>query len=280
MAGHKQHDYHIIEPSPWPLLAAIGVFTMLFGAVIWMDARGEMPFSGSPWGFWIGFGVVIYAAFVWWSDVVKEAHAGDHTPVVKIGLRYGMLLFIMSEVMFFGAWFWMYIKHWMYPMVGEYNPEGAWPPPGIEIIDPWHLPLLNTLILLTSGAAATWAHHAIMENDRKGLVNGLLLAIVLGILFTAVQAYEYYEIFHYDWFGETGNIYMSSFIAATGFHGLHVLIGTIFLLVCLLRALRGHFSPEAHIGFEAAAWYWHFVDVVWLFLFALIYVGVVWAPTG
>ena len=280
MAGHKQHDYHIIDPSPWPILAAFGVFTMLFGAVVWMDARGELPYAGSPWGFWAGFAIVIYAAFVWWSDVVKEAHKGDHTPVVKIGLRYGMLLFIMSEVMFFGAWFWMYIKHWMYPMVGEYNPEGAWPPPGVEVIDPWHLPLLNTLILLTSGAAATWAHHAIMENDREGLVDGLLIAIVLGVLFTAVQAYEYLEIFHYNWFGEAGNIYKSSFFAATGFHGLHVLIGTIFLFVCLLRALRGHFNAEAHIGFEAAAWYWHFVDVVWLFLFALIYVGVIWAPTG
>lgn len=279
MAGHKQHDYHIIEPSPWPILAAFGVFAMLFGAVIWMDSRDELPMAGSPWVFVAGFAIILYAAFVWWSDVVKEAHKGDHTPVVKIGLRYGMILFIMSEVMFFGAWFWMYIKHWMYPMVGEYNPSGAWPPPDIQLIDPWHLPLLNTLILLTSGAAATWAHHAIMEGDRKGLINGLLIAIVLGVLFTAVQAFEYYEIFHFHWFGESGNIYKSSFFAATGFHGLHVLIGTIFLIVCLLRALRGHFSPQAHIGFEAAAWYWHFVDVVWLFLFALIYVGAVWAPT-
>ena len=181
--------------------------------------------------------------------MVKEAHAGDHTPVVKIGLRYGMLLFIMSEVMFFGAWFWMYIKHWMYPMVGDYNPEGAWPPPGIEIIDPWHLPLLNTLILLTSGAAATWAHHAIMENDRKGLVNGLLLAIVLGALFTAIQVYRVLRDLPLQLVRREGaNIYASSFFAATGFHGLHVLIGTIFLIVCLLPSTGAGISARMRIS--------------------------------
>ena len=140
---------------------------------------------------------------------------------------------------------------------------------GIETFDPWHLPLINTLILLCSGAAATWAHHAIAhENDRKGLENGLILAIGLGALFTVFQIYEYTHAS----FSFSGNIYGASFFMATGFHGFHVLIGTIFLLVCLIRAKKGHFSPEKHIGFEAAAWYWHFVDVVWLFLFAAIYI--------
>ncbi|MEL6979809.1 MAG: cytochrome c oxidase subunit 3 [Pseudomonadota bacterium] len=287
MAGHKQHDFHLVDPSPWPFIAAMGALTMLTGAIFWMNGTDNT----SSWLFWVGLAIIFYVAYAWWADVVKEAHGGDHTPVVRIGLRYGVILFIISEVMFFVAWFWMYFKHALIPMPattgdvealgGNHGGVGVWPPTGVELVDPWHLPLLNTLILLTSGAAATWAHHAIMENDRKGLVNGLVLAIVLGVLFTAIQAYEYYEIFEYGWFvNETdpsvGWIYGSSFIMATGFHGFHVLIGTLFLGVCLIRALKGHFAPEGHVGFEAAAWYWHFVDVVWLFLFAGIYVGAVW----
>ena len=145
---------------------------------------------------------------------------------------------------------------------------GVWPPKGIETFDPWHLPLLNTLILLTSGTTVTWAHHALLENDRQGLKAGLWLTVILGILFSFVQAYEY----SHAAFGFKGNIYGATFFMATGFHGAHVIIGTIFLAVCLLRAYRGDFTPKQHLGFEFAAWYWHFVDVVWLFLFAAIYV--------
>ena len=148
------------------------------------------------------------------------------------------------------------------------SPGGVWPPKGIETFDPWHLPLLNTLILLTSGTTVTWAHHALLENDRQGLKWGLSLTIVLGLTFTCVQAYEYsHAAFHFS-----GNIYGATFFMATGFHGAHVIIGSIFLIVCLIRALAGHFTPTQHLGFEFAAWYWHFVDVVWLFLFACIYV--------
>ncbi|MEL6426192.1 MAG: cytochrome c oxidase subunit 3, partial [Pseudomonadota bacterium] len=176
------------------------------------------------------------------------------------------ILFIISEVMFFVAWFWSFFKHAMYPMAAI---DETWPPPGIETFDPWHLPLINTLILLLSGCAATWAHHAIAhDNDRKALKQGLLIAVVLGLVFTILQAYEYTHAA----FGFSGNIYSANFYMATGFHGFHVIVGTIFLFVCLVRATRGHFSPERHIGFEAAAWYWHFVDVVWLFLFAAIYI--------
>jgi cytochrome c oxidase subunit 3 len=147
--------------------------------------------------------------------------------------------------------------------------DGVWPPVGIETFDPWHLPLINTLILLCSGAAATWAHHALVhENNRKDVKNGLILAILLGALFSVFQAYEY----SHAAFGFSGNIYGANFFMATGFHGFHVLIGTIFLAVCLIRTYAGHFTPERHIGFEAAAWYWHFVDVVWLFLFLAVYV--------
>ena len=255
MAHAKNHDYHILPPSPWPVLGALAAFVMLLGAVL--------AFHGSTWAvFGLGFLGVLYVMYAWWADVVKESRVGDHTPVVQIGLRYGMLLFIASEVMFFAAWFWSFFKHAIYPA------DGMWPPAGIETFDPWHLPLINTLILLTSGATVTWAHHALLENDRKGLVNGLALSVLLGVIFTAFQAYEY----SHAHFSFSGNIYGANFFMATGFHGLHVIIGTIFLGVCLIRAMKGHFTADKHIGFEAAAWYWHFVDVVWLFLFAGIYV--------
>lgn len=263
MAQAKNHEYHILPPSIWPLVASVSAFAMLFGAVLWMHDHG-------PWLGLIGFVGVLYVMYAWWAEVVAESQVGDHTPVVRIGLRYGFILFIMSEVMFFLAWFWTFFKHAMYPM-GANSPitDGVWPPAGIETFDPWHLPLINTLILLCSGAAATWAHHALVhENNRRDLINGLALAIVLGVVFTGFQAYEY----SHAAFGFTDGIYPSTFFMATGFHGFHVVIGTIFLGICMLRALAGHFTPEKHVGFEAAAWYWHFVDVVWLFLFASIYV--------
>lgn len=260
MAHEKDHDYHILPPSLHPFVAAVGAFVMLFGAVLWM--QGITPFM-----FAIGLVIVLYSMFAWWKDVVTESSVGDHTPVVRIGLRYGFILFIMSEVMFFSAWFWSFFKHALYPM--QTFSEGQWPPPAIETFDPWHLPLINTLILLCSGAAATWAHHALVhENNRKDMANGIIIAVLLGVVFSFFQAYEY----SHAAFGFAGNIYGANFFMATGFHGAHVIIGTIFLFVCYLRLRAGHFTPEQHTGFEAAAWYWHFVDVVWLFLFASIYI--------
>ncbi|MDA7425483.1 cytochrome c oxidase subunit 3 [Thalassococcus lentus] len=265
MAHAKNHDYHILNPSIWPLVGAVGGFVMLFGAVMWMQENG-------PWMFLIGLAAVLYVMFAWWSEVVDESQIGDHTPVVRIGLKYGFILFIMSEVMFFFAWFWSFFKHAMYPMHPDgISPaiDGVWPPAGIETFDPWHLPLINTLILLCSGAAATWAHHALVhENNREDMKWGLIIAIALGAIFTVFQVYEYTHAA----FGFAGNIYGANFFMATGFHGFHVVVGTIFLFICLLRLMKGHFTPEQHIGFEAAAWYWHFVDVVWLFLFAAVYV--------
>jgi len=259
----KNHDYHILNPSLWPLIGALFGFIMLFGAVLFFHDKG-------PYLLLIGFVGVIYVMYGWWAETVAENKEGDHTPVVLIGLRYGFILFIMSEVMFFLAWFWTFFKHAMYPM-GEMSPivDGVWPPVGIETFDPWHLPLINTLILLCSGAAATWAHHALVhEDNREDVKMGLIISIALGAIFTVFQIYEY----SHAAFGFAGNIYGASFFMATGFHGFHVLVGTIFLFICLLRVRRGHFSVESHLGFEAAAWYWHFVDVVWLFLFAAIYV--------
>jgi cytochrome c oxidase subunit 3 len=268
IAHEKNHDYHILNPSIWPFFGSIAAFIMLFGAVVLFH-------SENPWMFVAGFVGVLFVMYVWWSDTVKENQVGDHTPVVLIGLRYGFILFIMSEVMFFLAWFWSFFKHAMYPM-GELSPlqDGQFPPAGIEVFDPWHLPLINTLILLCSGAAATWAHHAIAhDEDRKSMVQGLVVAVGLGVLFTIFQAYEY----QHAAFGFSGNIYGANFFMATGFHGFHVIVGTIFLAICMLRAMSGHFTKDQHLGFEAAAWYWHFVDVVWLFLFAAIYV---WGSVG
>ncbi|MCF6304216.1 MAG: cytochrome c oxidase subunit 3 [Rhodobacteraceae bacterium] len=265
MAHEKNHDYHILEPSPWPLMGALSAFILFLGSVMYMN-------TGWPWVMIVGLLGVLYTMYVWWADVIRESQTGDHTPVVKIGLRYGVIMFIASEVMFFVAWFWIFFKSALYPMDqidGIILTATQWPPVGIETFDPWHLPLINTLILLCSGAAATWAHHAIAhENNRKDLQTGLLIAVVLGVFFTILQVYEY----SHASFAFSGNIYGGVFFMATGFHGFHVIIGTIFLAVCYFRARAGHFTKESHVGLEAAAWYWHFVDVVWLFLFISIYV--------
>ncbi|WP_137390076.1 cytochrome c oxidase subunit 3 [Rhodoligotrophos defluvii] len=271
----KNHPYHLVNPSPWPALGSLAAFVMAVGAVLW--------FHGSaPWIMIIGGVAVVYTMGMWWRDVIREGHQGDHTPVVQLHLRYGMLLFIASEVMFFVAWFWAFFDASLFPheAIQAARVEatgGVWPPKGVEVFDPWHLPLINTLILLTSGTTVTWAHHALLHNDRNGLKWGLICTIALGLLFTAVQAYEYsHAHFAFSRFNN-GNIYGSTFFMATGFHGFHVIVGTIFLIVILLRALKGDFTPRAHFGFEAAAWYWHFVDVVWLFLFAAIYI---WGSHG
>ena len=262
MAGAKNHDFHILPPSPWPLVGAMAALVMAAGAIMWMHDIGF-----GPWVFGLGTVGVLFTMYSWWADVVREANSGDHTPVVQLHHRYGMILFIASEVMFFVAWFWAYFDASLYPDTGA-AVGGVWPPEGIEVLDPFVYPLLNTLILLLSGTTITWAHHSLIEGDREGLKKGLWLTIILGLIFSAVQAYEY----SHAAFGFSGNIYSSTFYMATGFHGFHVIVGTIFLIVCLARVYRGDFTPRHHFGFEAAAWYWHFVDVVWLFLFITIYV--------
>jgi cytochrome c oxidase subunit 3 len=269
-AHAKQHDYHLVDPSPWPIVGAISAFLLAIGLITWMHHL----FAAAPLLFAAGMIGVAYTMIAWWRDVIREAeNEGHHTRVVQISHRYGMILFIASEVMFFVAWFWAYFNSALFPadLVHVTRTElfgGMWPPKGIETFDPWHLPLLNTLILLTSGTTVTWAHHALLHDDREGLKWGLILTIALGLTFTCVQAYEY----SHAAFGFSGNVYGATFFMATGFHGAHVIIGSIFLIVCLFRALAGHFTSTHHLGFEFAAWYWHFVDVVWLFLFCCIYV--------
>jgi cytochrome c oxidase subunit 3 len=272
-AHAKNHDYHILPLSPWPFVGSLSAFIMAVGAVMWMK---KMLLGGLPMGsyiFFAGFLGVLYTMYAWWADVVNEAQAGDHTPVVQMHHRYGMILFIASEVMFFVAWFWAYFDAAFYTNEAiQYSRTeltgGVWPPKGIAVFNPWELPLFNTLILLTSGTTLTWAHHALLEGDRDAFKKGLWATIALGALFSCVQAFEY----SHAHFGFSGHIYGATFFMATGFHGFHVLVGTIFLAICLIRAYRGHFTPKQHLGFEFAAWYWHFVDVVWLFLFAAIYV--------
>ena len=282
MAQGVKHDYHLVNPSPWPLVASISATVMALGGVTWMKGLFGLP-KGTSIVFFCGLAGVLYTAFGWWRDVIKEANEGDHTPVVSIGLRYGMILFIASEVMFFVAWFWIFFEmalfhhHRTLSSIEEVRTAWAtWPPHGVETVAAWHLPLVNTLTLLLSGTTVTWAHHALQTGDRKGAKYGLLLTVLLGALFTSIQVFEYHHILEHKYFFNTeavnSGLYGSSFFMATGFHGFHVLIGTIFLSVCLLRLINGGFTPQKHFGFEAAAWYWHFVDVVWLFLFAFIYV--------
>ena len=287
MSGAKNHDYHILPPSPWPLIGAFSALMMAAGGIMWMHKSGA---GGYVFG--TGVAAVLATFYGWWSQVVKEAQAGDHTPVVSLHLRYGMILFIASEVMFFVGWFWAWFDFSLFPaalsivkdhVAGTYTvtniigQSGAaaleqWPPKGIEIIDPFHFPLLNTLILLCSGTTVTYAHHALIHGDRQGLKVGLWATILLGMLFSSIQAYEYVHAP----FPFAGLNYGAAFYMATGFHGFHVIIGTIFLIVCLVRSNKGQFTPRQHFGFEAAAWYWHFVDVVWLFLFISIYVWGGW----
>ena len=284
-AGVK-HDYHLVNPSPWPLVGSIAAVVLAIGGIVWMKGMFGLP-KGTWWVFAAGMAGILYTMFGWWRDVVKEANAGDHTPVVSLGLRYGMILFIASEVMFFVAWFWIFFEMALFHHVragsGIEEVRTAWqhwPPAGVETVSPWRLPLVNTLTLLLSGTTVTWAHHALQVGDRRSAKIGLLLTIILGVLFTSIQAYEYHHIIsHHLFFNEAAansGLYGNAFFMATGFHGFHVIVGTIFLIVCLIRSYKGDFTPRQHFGFEAAAWYWHFVDVVWLFLFLCIYVWGGW----
>jgi cytochrome c oxidase subunit III len=266
----RHHSYHLVDPSPWPAIGAGSAFVLALGLILWMHHSTVV----APLIFAAGALGTAYTMFGWWRDVVREAeHEHHHTGVVQLSHRYGMILFIASEVMFFVAWFWAYFNTALFPadvhqVMRDQFLGGTWPPKGVETFDPWHLPLLNTLILLTSGTTVTWAHHALLHNDRQGLKWGLICTILLGLSFSCIQAYEY----SHAHFAFSGNIYGATFFMATGFHGAHVIIGSIFLIVCLLRAFAGQFKPTQHLGFEFAAWYWHFVDVVWLFLFSCIYV--------
>ncbi len=280
MAEDVKHDYHLVNPSPWPLIGSIAVLVLALGGVTYMKGLFGIE-QGQLWTLVPGFLMVIWTMAGWWREVVKEGRTGDHTPVVEIGLKYGMILFIVSEIMFFAAWFWSFFEVAIFyparvgltydaasPVWEGLNAFAQWPPTGVTTFDPFHLPLVNTLILLLSGTTVTAAHHSLQHDKMDNAKFMLLLTIILGVAFTCLQVYEYsLAQFTFD-----GTVYGSAFFMATGFHGAHVVIGTIFLTVCLLRLYAKNMTAKKHLGFEFAAWYWHFVDVVWLFLFAFVYV--------
>nr|ATU86088.1 cytochrome oxidase subunit III [Lonchura castaneothorax] len=256
--AHQAHSYHMVDPSPWPIMGAAAALLTTSGLTMWFHYN-------SPQLLIMGLLSTMLVMFQWWRDIVREStFQGHHTPTVQKGLRYGMALFITSEAFFFLGFFWAFFHSSLAP-----TPElgGQWPPVGIKPLNPMDVPLLNTAILLASGVTVTWAHHSITEANRKQAIHALTLTVLLGFYFTALQAMEYYEAP----FSIADGVYGSTFFVTTGFHGLHVIIGSTFLLVCLARLIKYHFTPNHHFGFEAAAWYWHFVDVVWLFLYISIY---------
>nr|QBZ37554.1 cytochrome c oxidase subunit 3 [Ceruchus minor] len=258
MSSHKNHPFHLVDVSPWPILGALSAMITMIGIIKWFHFFNNSLFL-------LGTITMLMIMYQWWRDISREGtFQGLHTYTVTMGLRWGMILFITSEVLFFVSFFWGFFHSSLSPTI---ELGLSWPPKGITPFNPLQIPLLNTLILLTSGLTVTWAHHALIENDYKQSKQGLILTVILGIYFTLLQGYEYIEAP----FTIADAVYGSSFFMATGFHGLHVMIGTTFLAVCLFRHLNNHFSAIHHFGFEAAAWYWHFVDVVWLFLYISIY---------
>jgi heme/copper-type cytochrome/quinol oxidase subunit 3 len=260
LRNNQTHSFHLVDPSPWPIIAAFSAFTLTFGGVLYMHG-----YSGGSFLWRFGFLMVLFVMFVWWRDIIREATLeGQHTQTVQTGLRLGVVLFIVSEVMFFVAFFWAFFH-------SSFNPNlaigGVWPPAFLIPLNPWKVPYLNTVILLTSGATVTWAHHSIVWGNKAEAINALLLTVIAAFYFTSLQVFEYLTAS----FSISDGIYGSTFYMATGFHGFHVFVGTCFLTVCLIRLALNHFTQTHHFGFEAAAWYWHFVDVVWLFLFITIY---------
>ncbi len=250
--------FHLVELSPWPLIGSLGAIILIVGLTSWFHNFSNLCIL-------LGLITIILTIYNWWRDVVREAtFIGEHTSYVTIGLRLGIILFITSEILFFFAFFWAFFHRRLSP---SSELGCAWPPLGILPLNPFAIPLLNTAVLLASGVTITWAHHAILEGRIKAAILALAITIILGGYFTFLQAIEYYDAP----FVISDRVYGSTFFVATGFHGAHVIIGSTILLICLIRIINNQYSPSHHFGFEAAAWYWHFVDVVWIFLYISIY---------
>uniref|UniRef100_A0AAU7YTU0 Cytochrome c oxidase subunit 3 n=1 Tax=Rhopalus tibetanus TaxID=3151528 RepID=A0AAU7YTU0_9HEMI len=258
MKMHSNHPFHLVDYSPWPLTGSIGAMTLTSGMILWFH-KNEMYL------FYLGMMITLLTMFQWWRDIVREStYQGKHTIKVTEGLKLGMILFIISEIFFFISFFWAFFHSSLAPTI---ELGMMWPPKGVKTFNPMEIPLLNTMILLCSGISVTWAHHSLMNGKHSQTTKALVTTVILGGYFTMLQGFEYVEAS----FCISDSIYGSSFFMATGFHGIHVIIGTTFLLICLTRHMMFHFSKNHHFGFEAAAWYWHFVDVVWLFLYISIY---------
>jgi heme/copper-type cytochrome/quinol oxidase subunit 3 len=254
------HPFHLVDPSPWPILGSLGAFIATSGAVMWFHA-----YSGGGFTLTLGLIIIVLVMGFWFRDIIREnTFEGNQTLKVGQGLRTGMLLFITSEVMFFFAFFWAFFYSSVNPDIAL---GGVWPPRELIVFDPWKVPLLNSLILLTSGSTVTVCHNCFITGDRPLAIGSLAVTILLACIFTFLQGYEYV----YAGYSLSDSVYGTTFYLATGFHGFHVFIGTCFLSVCLYRLIAYHYTREDHLGFEAAAWYWHFVDVVWLYLFLAVY---------
>ena len=254
----KFHPYHLVDPSPWPYLLATNMFLTAVGAALYLH-------TSFIYLLFLGLFLVSVILFCWFRDIIREgSYQGKYTIKVLRGLKYGFILFIVSEVFFFVSFFWAFFHSSLSPAI-EIGVQ--WPPFGVEIINPFSIPLLNTALLLSSGFTVTWCHYEILNSERKKALYTLTLTIILGIVFTLLQLFEYITCP----FSMSDSVYGSCFFICTGFHGFHVLVGTIFLTICLFRLNWYQFTSNRHFGFEAASWYWHFVDVIWIFLYLVIY---------
>jgi len=283
--GASKAEYFLPEPSKWPIVGSVGLFTLLAGIA-------HVLHGGTSAFILVGAGILTYMLFGWFGTVIREGRAGKYNDRVDMSFRWGMVWFIFSEVMFFAAFFGalFYVRMFAVPWLGGEGDklathellwpkfDAAWPTNGpadvggpFTPMEAWGIPALNTLILLSSGVTVTWAHWGLKRSQGAHLLRGLAATIALGLVFLGFQAYEYGHAYTHMNLTLGSGIYGSTFFMLTGFHGLHVTIGVIMLTVMLVRAVKGHFTAEHHFGFEAAAWYWHFVDVVWLGLFIFVY---------
>nr|YP_010952923.1 cytochrome c oxidase subunit III [Empoascanara plamka]WMQ52366.1 cytochrome c oxidase subunit 3 [Empoascanara plamka] len=254
----NNHPFHLVDKSPWPLTGSIGLLTLMLGMIMWFHKINMNLFLFSMM-------IIILTMIQWWRDVTREStFQGLHTMKVMSGMKMGMLLFIVSEILFFLSFFWAFFHSSLSPSM---EIGLIWPPKGIITFNPMNIPMLNTMILLSSGVTITWAHNSLINKNYTEMIQGTLLTVILGIYFSMLQLYEYME----STFCISDSVYGSTFFVATGFHGLHVIIGTMFITISLIRMISLHMSKKHHVGFEASAWYWHFVDVVWLFLYISIY---------
>nr|YP_009092373.1 cytochrome c oxidase subunit III [Orthogonalys pulchella]AIC37438.1 cytochrome c oxidase subunit III [Orthogonalys pulchella] len=261
MKKNFNHPFHMVSVSPWPLLVSLNLLLMMMSFIYYLQ-EFELSY------FLILLISLILLMYQWWRDVVRESlYQGEHTIFIVKMLKLGMFLFILSELFFFVSFFWSYFHFYLSPSI---DIGSMWPPKGVKIFNPMNIPLLNTVILISSGVTLTYSHYNIIMLKYYKSMFWLFFTILLGLYFSVLQWFEYEESYFSMW----DSVYGSNFFLMTGFHGLHVIIGTIFLFVCFIRLMFKQFSLDHHFGFEGASWYWHFVDIVWLFLYMFVY----WLP--
>nr|YP_002003292.1 cytochrome c oxidase subunit III [Unionicola foili]ACF19640.1 cytochrome oxidase subunit 3 [Unionicola foili] len=254
----KMHPFHLVTESPWPILSSISAMSMTHSLTLFMHFKTSTPLM-------ISITSTVLCAIQWWRDIFRESSMeGCHPKMTMKGMKLGMIFFIISEVMFFSSFFWTFFHSSISPNI---ELGSAWPPQGLKMFNPLSIPLLNTILLLSSGASITWAHHSMASGNYKKSIKGMMFTISLGMYFTALQAMEYWQAPFSIWDSVCG----SSFFVATGFHGLHVIIGTIFLIISANQLVKMKYSKTHMISMEAATWYWHFVDIVWLLLYSMVY---------